>query len=322
MKIGNLEVYGIIYKITNIVNSKVYIGQTINGFDNRYAYNIKRNTHNKHLKSAIHKYGMHNFQINKVFDIAFSKEELDIKEDLWINYFNCINNGYNNQGGGSNGKPSEETLKKLSESHKGKNSYINKTPQEMKEFKKRMSEARKGENNPLYGRTGVLSPAYGHKLSVESRNKISEKLKGRFIGENNISSKKVICLETFIIYPSAGECSRSFNCTQGEISSVCNNKRKSTHGYHFMYYSDYINSSQEDILNKLNYPIKQMGENHPKAKCVVCLEDKKVFNTIVECGKYYNCSSKHISSVCKKKRKQTGGHTFIYYEEYILKQAI
>jgi hypothetical protein len=38
MKLGNLKVYGIIYKIRNKINNKVYIGQTINknGFDGRY----------------------------------------------------------------------------------------------------------------------------------------------------------------------------------------------------------------------------------------------------------------------------------------------
>lgn len=36
MKIGNLNVYGVIYKITNKINDKVYIGQTIDGFKVRY----------------------------------------------------------------------------------------------------------------------------------------------------------------------------------------------------------------------------------------------------------------------------------------------
>lgn len=38
MKIGNIEAYGIIYKIENLINKKVYIGQTTrnNGFKGRY----------------------------------------------------------------------------------------------------------------------------------------------------------------------------------------------------------------------------------------------------------------------------------------------
>ena len=40
MKIGNLECYGVIYKITNKVNGKVYVGQTSKsgGFKKRYDY--------------------------------------------------------------------------------------------------------------------------------------------------------------------------------------------------------------------------------------------------------------------------------------------
>lgn len=73
MKVGNLEVYGVIYKITNKVNGRCYIGQTILGFDRRYHYNLYKNTSNIHLKYAIEKYGFENFYVNKVFDVAFSK---------------------------------------------------------------------------------------------------------------------------------------------------------------------------------------------------------------------------------------------------------
>ena len=129
MKVGNLEVYGIIYKITNKVNGKCYIGQTIHGFDKRYGrkgkdiervYNYydymdkSGNFKNNYLFNSIKKHGFENFNVNKVFDIAFSKEELDIKEKLWIKYYDCINNGYNNNEGGANGKASKETKKKSS----------------------------------------------------------------------------------------------------------------------------------------------------------------------------------------------------------------
>ena len=36
MKINELEVYGVIYKVTNKVNNKVYIGQTVHSFNDRY----------------------------------------------------------------------------------------------------------------------------------------------------------------------------------------------------------------------------------------------------------------------------------------------
>lgn len=127
MKIGNLEVYGIIYKITNLVNGKVYIGQTINGFDSRYyrsgigiervyKYYISRKKHNEfyniHLFNAINKYGFNNFKVDEIFDIAFSKNELDIKEKIYIELYKSYKEefGYNNKFGGSNGKFSNQAI--------------------------------------------------------------------------------------------------------------------------------------------------------------------------------------------------------------------
>lgn len=119
MKIGNLEVYGVIYKITNLINGKIYIGQTVNGFDRRYDNGgegiervcnfhkcIKKNKghYNKHLLGSIEKYGFNAFEVIKVLDIAFSKEELNIKEICWIKIYksNKSNYGYNQTVGGDN----------------------------------------------------------------------------------------------------------------------------------------------------------------------------------------------------------------------------
>ena len=120
MRIGNLEVYGIIYKITNKVNGKSYIGQTRqdNGFRGRYSYsgegiervyiyykkeievNDKHSHVNYHLFRSIEKYGFENFEVTEIYDVAFSQQELNIKEDIYIEYFDCINNGYNTLKGG------------------------------------------------------------------------------------------------------------------------------------------------------------------------------------------------------------------------------
>ena len=116
------EKYGIIYKITNKVNGKLYIGQTIkkDGFNGRYrgrGEGIERvwNTYknylngdktrrgfNPHLVSAIRKYGFDAFIVEEEFDVAYSQEELNEKEMYWIEYYNSANydKGYNISLGG------------------------------------------------------------------------------------------------------------------------------------------------------------------------------------------------------------------------------
>ena len=132
------NIYGIIYLIKNTITNQYYIGQTTQSFNNRYRVGGgKRNSiervynyhkwqkdhnryYNEYLLNSLEKYGINNFYVNIQFDIAFSQEELNIKEQLWIKYYNCIENGFNWCEGGSHGKWSEESKKKLSESLKGK----------------------------------------------------------------------------------------------------------------------------------------------------------------------------------------------------------
>lgn len=115
---GYDKMYGVIYKIQNNINNKVYIGQTTNdkGFNGRYSYNLEDNTHNEHLKNSILKYGIENFNISKEFDIANSQEELDEKEIYWIQYYNSINPkfGYNKKEAGNGGLLSTESKLKMS----------------------------------------------------------------------------------------------------------------------------------------------------------------------------------------------------------------
>lgn len=88
MKVNNVEVYGIVYKIVNNTNGRVYIGQTKNGFDNRYGKKgLLGQIHNKKLKEDIDKFGVDNFTVNKCLDVAFSKTELYVKERCWINLY-------------------------------------------------------------------------------------------------------------------------------------------------------------------------------------------------------------------------------------------
>jgi len=121
----NREVYGYIYKIKNKINNKKYFGQTVLKTGIRWngtLSNLKDcYKNNPHLINSALKYGVENFEA-KTIDSAKTKEKLDELEEYYIIKFDTINRkkGYNMRYGGSRGKLSEETKKKISESHKGK----------------------------------------------------------------------------------------------------------------------------------------------------------------------------------------------------------
>lgn len=152
-------VYGHIYKIENLVNGKVYIGQTVQDPTNRkhsHLSQLKNSKHwNRHLQNAFNKYGEENFKFN-VLNYATNKDVLDQLEDDYIVYYDCLNpeKGYNFKRGGANGKCSEE-------------------------LRKKMSESKKGEKNPNYGKYGILNPMYGKTHSLETRKKLSEIMSGK-----------------------------------------------------------------------------------------------------------------------------------------------
>lgn len=105
----------IVYKITNLVNNKVYIGQTINTFNKRYNgagigiervkkyYEVKGNVRNEHLYNAIIKYGEENFKVEIICQCN-TVEELNEREEYYINLYKSTDYslGYNSQQGGDN----------------------------------------------------------------------------------------------------------------------------------------------------------------------------------------------------------------------------
>ena len=78
-----------------------------------------------------------------------------------------------------------------------------------------------GEKNPMYGK---IPNSKGKKMSAEFCRKNSEARKGKFLlGENN-NAKKVIDLQTNIIYDSAKEVSLKFNINYSTLKSYLNNR--------------------------------------------------------------------------------------------------
>lgn len=93
----------IIYKITNKINGKVYIGQTIHTLARRMANHIKcaKNGVDRHLYNAMRKYGIENFEFEEI-DHADNIEDLNYLEAYYITQYDSVRKGYNMGYGGDN----------------------------------------------------------------------------------------------------------------------------------------------------------------------------------------------------------------------------
>lgn len=95
-----------IYKITNLLNNKIYIGQTTRSIKLRFKEHIESalydKTKNTHLYKAIKKYGKNNFKIELIEECK-NIEHLNEQEKFYIEKFNSLcPNGYNYLRGGLN----------------------------------------------------------------------------------------------------------------------------------------------------------------------------------------------------------------------------
>ena len=120
----------LIYKITNLINKKLYIGQTIYDRIEKRIANYKKeiNSNTKRpIINAMRKYGIDNFKFEIVEDNIISKIVLDEKERYYIQYYQSLvsQNGYNIElGGNGPGKHSEETKRKISEAQLGEKNHM------------------------------------------------------------------------------------------------------------------------------------------------------------------------------------------------------
>jgi len=88
--------YGIIYCITNKLNSKRYVGLTTRSVTERFK---EHEIADSYIGRAIRKYGIENFSI-MILDDAENREELVKAEIYWINELNTFDDGYNLTTGG------------------------------------------------------------------------------------------------------------------------------------------------------------------------------------------------------------------------------
>ena len=166
-----MKTYNYIYKITNNINGKIYIGKhSTNNLDDGYMGSGKL------ILKAEQKYGIENFT-KEYLAFCDTENKLNWFEKFYIKKYNSQNNeiGYNISPGGDGWacmlgkKHSKESKLKMSEARKGKTSWM-KGKHLSEECKQKMSISLRGRKVWNKGKTNIYSE--------ETKHQISESLKG------------------------------------------------------------------------------------------------------------------------------------------------
>lgn len=151
----------IVYKVTNLLTDKIYIGCTEKSLNSRRSSHLgnsksSKDSHYHHyFKSVIREFGIENFKWEIVEEIG-SREEMYVREKFWIKELNTIYpSGYNQTEGGIGGKPCEEVSNKISDTLKeyykmpsSKDHYKKRTPEFSRECGLKASASRKEKGIP------------------------------------------------------------------------------------------------------------------------------------------------------------------------------
>lgn len=302
----------VIYKHTNKINGKSYIGQTKQTLDRRWRNGIgyTKDNQDTHFARAIKKYGWDNFIHEVLEEDIMSIEIANQRETFWIKFYDSVNNGYNANYGGDSRLWSEESRIKASISHKGKHlskihleNLIKAVRLAAKDTKRnsKISQALKGRIFSLTHRSkisdsaklriGEKNPFYGHhhtKVQID-------KYKSTF-------GKEVVCLETNVIYVSANEAGRILGVTGGSIRSSCRLGTQTQIGkkwFHFYYRND---EKPIFLYNKI--------------RKVINIDTNELFENLIDAGKSIGKTSKLIGQCCNGVCKTAGGFHWMYFDEF------
>ena len=184
----------IIYKITNQINGKLYVGQAAGTLKGRKYHHIRDalvNNSKCAIHNAIRKYGVENFKFKTLF-ICDSKADMNKKEKETIKTMKSKRPiGYNLTDGGEGAfgyKHTEESKIKISAANKGrkmskeekerrkKTHSHAKMSEELKETLRKLSKKRK-----MTAEQKVIMSRLGKKHSAETKAKMSKVRKGKSI---------------------------------------------------------------------------------------------------------------------------------------------
>lgn len=276
--------YGIIYMAYNTVSNKKYVGQTTGNLERRknaHYNNARRNKNNYYFHRALNKYKEWEWN---VLQFAYCKKELDALEKYWIWVLNSMwPNGYNLKEGGSNGKHTEKSCRKMSKAKKGMKLT--------KEHRKKIGKALKGIKFIEEHCKKISETKKGMKFTKEHCKKISEAKKGKIVSEE----------------------------TRQKIrKALTGYKRTEEHRKNMSKVLKGLKRSKQTCKNISEAKKgKHTGAKNHKAKAVICIGNGKSYDAISEAARETGINPGSISNMLNGKSKTAGG----YHWKYINKEA-
>ena len=224
----------IVYLITNKVNGKQYVGQTIRSLEERWKDHCRVRDEN-YFHRAIRKYGPENFSL-EIIDTAETDEELDEKEIFWIKELNTLfPNGYNLKEGGD-------------VSMRGRLGINNPKSRLLYQFRLDGSlvngyyGAGDASRRTGYGNNAIIrSLRHGFPLTGECVWMYADEFTVPRLAEliDNYRGKRwksVVCIETGEVFNSMTEAARKYDTYPNSISACCAGRLKTTGGKHWRYF--------------------------------------------------------------------------------------
>lgn len=280
-----------IYKITNVLNGKVYIGQSID-IETRWKQHIdegKRLRHKTKLYYAMNEYGIDNFHFEIIELCESNQDILNQKERYWINYYDSYNNGYNSTLGGQ-GEDSwiynPKLIQKLWDE-----GYTVKEIQDIIGCGKTLVNLRLTGYKDYNAHTSHRRSIY-KKLKSDKRKLTKKQL--QYFGNSYPVHQYTLLGEYVASYPSQEQAATDNNWSSPQNIGNCITKgHKTAYGYQW----------SKIKVDKMSPVVK------PHSKLIQCIETSEIFPSSASAAEWCGLKSLHnINDCCAGRTKSAGKH--------------
>lgn len=316
---GSCKYTGYIYCITNKINNKKYVGQTIRTIKVRWSCHQSESKNledNTIFHRAIRKYGSSNFEVMELEHIECNnkidlKNQLNQLEIIYIKKLNTLNpNGYNLTYGGD----SSSSVRKRKVVQANIVGEIINTFESIAEATRYIGYGECGLSSVLGNFTNMALGYYWFYYDELNKKDIKDGIihniydNFKYIVQYNLEGEYLNHYYTLL------EASSSSNISTSRISQCCNGNRKKANGFQWKYVShldNYKKNISPYVKNKIRKDTKKIAQLDFNGNIL------NIYDSLQSARNAFNNKSNNISLCCKGIRKSANGYVWRYLSEVV-----